>query len=337
MIDDIFVLDCVIHALDMSDNNTLQTPDAQFGRSQLLGIVTRHFNEGAQSQLSWGPEDLYEMVFVDAPTDMAVAQTVPLFEFFQEGFAPVATQHAMAQKYPDRVLFCGGVDPMWRGLSDALDQTEYQINELGACTMKFYNCHIGKSWRCDDETLAYPLYEKMQALGVNVIQFHKGVPVGTQPVEPLSPLDLQQAARDFPDMTFIVHHLAQPPAYYFDELVSIAGRFPNIYVALSGTMNFSYIAPRLVQTQLGRLLMEVGSEKLLWGSEAALAGGPAPGMKALLDFEIPEDLRSGFGYPQITRKDKELILGRNMARLLNIDIEAKRAELAKLPRPSDIR
>jgi hypothetical protein len=74
--------------------------------------------------------------------------------------------------------------------------------------------------------------------------------------------------------------------------------------------------------------MEVGVEKLLWGSEAALAGGPAPYLRAFMELEIPEDLRRGYGYPQITRGDKEKILGLNFARLMNVDVEEKKLELA---------
>jgi hypothetical protein len=231
----------------------------------------------------------------------------------------------MAASYPDRVLFCGGVDPNYHGLADALEHLEYQVTELGARSIKFYNGHVQGSWRCDDESLAYPIYEKARSLGVRVLQFHKGIPFGLQNVETLNPTDLQAPARDFPDMVFIIHHLSLP---YFEETVSIASRFPNVYLALSGNINHYVIAPRLVADQIGRLLMEVGSDKLLWGSEAALSGGPAPYLKVFMDFEIPEDLRRGFGYPQITREDKEKILGLNMARLFDVDVTAKRKELA---------
>jgi hypothetical protein len=78
--------------------------------------------------------------------------------------------------------------------------------------------------------------------------------------------------------------------------------------------------------------MEVGVEKLMWGSEAALAGGPAPYLRAFMELEIPEDLRSGYGYPQITDTDRERILGRNFAELMGIDIDARREALAALPR-----
>jgi hypothetical protein len=334
VIDDIFVFDNVIHVYDMSDDNVSDGAEARAGRDSMLAIGGAlrwpgFTGAGMRFDKRWTPEEMYDLVFVQAPTDLAMAQVVPIFEWFEDFFAPVAAQHAMALAYPDRVLFCGGVDPIHRGLDDALAQITHQISELGACSMKFYNGHVDRSWRCDDEAIAYPMYERCRALGVNTVQFHKGTPFGLQPLEALSPLDLQRPARDFPDMNFIIHHLAFP---YFEEAVSLAARFPNIYLALSGSLNLAVIAPRLVQEQMGRLLAEVGVHKLLWGSEAALAGGPAPYLRAFMDLEIPLDLRDGYGYPQITRDDKERILGRNFAELMGIDIDARRDELQAVPR-----
>jgi hypothetical protein len=54
----------------------------------------------------------------------------------------------------------------------------------------------------------------------------------------------------------------------------------------------------------------------MWGSEAPLAGPPGPYLRAFMDLEIAEDLRDGYGYPQITRRDKELILGGTFAKLM---------------------
>jgi len=327
LIDEIFVFDNVIHVYDLSSANLRgDRPDAEAARQHLLAVGAggrwKEYNDGTiDFAKRWTVEDLYDMVFVQAPTDMAMAQVVPIFDWYKDWFAPIRAQHAMSVAYPERVLFCGGVDPLYRGLVDALDQLNYQVKELGACSIKFYNGHVDGSWRCDDEKLAYPLYEKCRQLGINVLQFHKGIPFGLMKLEDLSPLDLQAPARDFPDLTFIIHHLALP---YIDEAIWIAGRFPNVYLALSGNIDFYVLAPRLVQEQLGRLLMEVGVDKLLWGSEAALQGGPAPYLRAFMELEIPEDLRVGYGYPQITREDKAKILGLNFAKLMNVDVEAKR-------------
>jgi predicted TIM-barrel fold metal-dependent hydrolase len=329
MIEDIFVFDNVIHVYDLSDENLRQDrEDSRSARDHLLAIGAGGRLPAYNTQdfgKRWTIEELYEMVFVDAPTDMAMAQVVPIFDWYKDWFAPVHAQHAMAARYPERVMFCGGVDPLYRGMVDALDQLEYQVKELGASSIKFYNGHVTGSWRCDDEKVAYPLYEKCRQLGIKVLQYHKGIPFGNQKLEDLSPLDLQAPARDFPDLTFIIHHLALP---YIDEAIWVANRFANVYLALSGTINLAVIAPRLVQEQMGRLLMEVGVDKLLWGSEAALAGGPAPYLKTFMEMEIPDDLRSGYGYPQITRSDKEKILGLNFAKMMDVDVAAKKSQLA---------
>lgn len=46
-----------------------------------------------------------------------------------------------------------------------------------------------------------------------------------------------------------------------------------------------------------------------------------------MDLEILLDLRSGYGYPQITRDDKRKILGENFARVMGIDLAAKKTQL----------
>ena len=340
MIDDIFVFDNVIHLYDLSQANVrTEVRDAQDARDHTLEDVSRlrwtgyplHDDKSFNWGRRWEAEDMYDLVFKQAPTDMAMAQVVPMFDWFKDWYAPVQTQYAMAQAYPERVMLCGGVDPAFSGLPAALEQMDYQVKELGAKSFKFYNGHVNARdiWRCDDEKIAYPMYERARKLGIRVIQFHKGNPHGLQNMEFLSPVDLQAPMRDFPDMDFVVHHFALP---YFDEMVSIAARFPNVYLTISGYMALCRIAPRRAQHHFGRLLQVGGAGKLLWGSEAALAGGPKPYLDAFMRLTIPDDLREGYGYPQITLDHKRAILGENFARLMGVDIEAKKVELAKLGR-----
>ena len=330
MLDGIFIFDCVIHRVDLSDENL--ATDRTDTEPVIDWIVTagKALQAPEYHKLNFrrrfSIEDMYQMVFVDAPTDMAMVQVVPQFEWFKTFYAPVQLQHELVTAYPDRLVFCGGVDPLHRGLDQALEDLEYQIQGLGARSIKFYNGHVPHGWRCDDEKVAYPMYEKCRELGVNVIQFHKGLPFGTGNIEEMHPGDLQKAARDFPDMTFVLHHLAMP---YVDEAISIGSRFPNVYLALSANLQLILTAPRDVVTQLGKCLRDVGSERLLWGSEAALSGGPMPYLKAFMEMQMPADLREGFGYPEITRRDRENILGLNFARLMGVDVEAKKRELGQ--------
>ncbi|HZQ64647.1 MAG TPA: amidohydrolase family protein [Gaiellaceae bacterium] len=334
MLDGIFVFDNAIHCYDMSDENLREDArDARYSRDLLLAMGAggrwAGYNDGSiEFKRRWTVEELYAMVFEDAPTDLAMVQVVPIFDWFKDTFAPVLTQHEMAKRYPDRVLFCGGVDPLWQGVDAALEQLDWQVKELGACSIKFYNGHVDRWWACDDRELAYPLYERCLELGITTIQFHKGIPFGLMDLEAMKPNDLQRPARDFPELNFVIHHLALP---YFEEAVWIAARFPNIYLSLASNLNFTLIAPRVVQMQLGQLLQMVGSEKLCYASDAALSGGPAPYLQAFMDLEIPDDLRDGYGFPQITRRDRENILGLTFARLMGIDVEAKKAELAAAP------
>jgi len=324
MIDDLFIFDCVIHLHDMSDANLDPTrPDSRHVRDLQVGMgeMLRGIHGGdLEYATRMSVADMHRLVFEESPTDMAMAQVVPVFDWYPSYWAPVDLQHAMALAYPEKVLFCGGVDPSYRGLPFALEEIERQRTELGAVSFKFYNMHLTRPWRCDDEDVAYPMYDLCRRLGVTVVQFHKGVPFGTENLELGRPNDLQAACRDFPDMTFVMHHLAMP---YFDETLAIASRFPNMYLALSANLAFTPIAPRQVQWQLGNLLARVGADKLLYGSEAALAGPPAPYIDAFLGLEVPEDLRSGYGLPQITRDDQRKILGENFARLMGVDIAAR--------------
>lgn len=327
MLDDIFIFDCVIHRIDMSADNLTDRDDTE---PVIAGIVKggrvmqAPEYHSANYRRRFTVKDMYDMVFVDAPTDMAMVQVVPQFEWFKNFYAPVDLQYELVQAYPDRMMFCGGVDPLFKGLPNALEQLDYQIKQLGAKSIKFYNGHVPHGWRCDDEKVAYPMYERCRDLGVSVLQFHKGLPFGTGNIEDMHPGDLQKAARDFPDMTFVLHHLAMP---YVDEAINIAARFPNIYLALSANFQLILTSPRVVVTWLGQCLQAVGSERMLWGSEAAFSGGPMPYLEAFMAMEMPADLREGMGFPEITRRDRENILGLSFAKLMGVDVEAKKREL----------
>lgn len=333
--DGVFVFDNVVHMYDLSDEN-LARPDSRLDRLWHLRVGAGRRPEGREDRCGggdaigdfarkWTARELGELLFEHSRTDMAMAQAVVLYDVYKEGFAPVRAQREFAGAFPDRVLFCGGVDPMYPSVQGALEELERQV-EMGARSFKFYNAHVdGNSWRCDDPELAYPLYEKGRDLGVRVFQYHKGFPITRARLEDLTPLDIQQAAMDFPDLTFAIHHLALP---YFEECVHIAARFENVALVLSGTMHLPLIAPWQFKEYMGRLLRDVGADRLLWGSEAPLLGNPQPMLEWFWEMEIDEELRERYGYPAVTEEDKRKILGENQARLFGVDIEAKKRELA---------
>src|ERR1700720_3312963 len=331
--DDVFVFDNVVHMYDLSDDN-LVAPTSAVDRAGQLWVGAQRRGEpfrpvtdfvgGANGYARrWTVEDLGSLLFDGGPTDMAMAQAVVLYGVYKDGFAPVQAQYEFAQAFPDRVMFCGGVDPMYPGEAGVLAEMTRQVNEMGAGSFKFYSGHVGDtSWRCDDRELAYRIGEPALDLGIDVGYFHKGVPNTQTPLVTLAPTDIERPARDFPDLTFSIHHLALP---YFEECVYIAARYPNVVLVLSGTMHLPLIAPWEFKMYLGRLLRDVGSDRLLWGSEAPLLGDPRPAIEWFWNMQIDDELQERYGFPQITETDKRRILGLNQARLFGVDVPARTA------------
>ena len=48
-----------------------------------------------------------------------------------------------------------------------------------------------------------------------------------------------------------------------------------------------------------------------------------------MDFQIPEDLCAGYGYPQLTDQAKRKILGENLLRLHGMTLDEAKASVAK--------
>jgi len=108
MIDGIFVFDCVIHLHDMSNENlNPHRSDSTHVRNMQVGMgeMLRPIHGGDLDYATrTSVEDMYRLVFEESPTDMAMAQVVPVFDWYPDFWAPVALQHAMAAAYPDKVL-----------------------------------------------------------------------------------------------------------------------------------------------------------------------------------------------------------------------------------------
>lgn len=328
MKDGMFVFDNVVHMFDNTEGN--MGPGGEHVAGNLHGFGQVFSNEKYQYREEFvgakmPVDEAYKILFEDSDTDIAMAQTVPLFGWWKEGFSPARRNYEFKEAYPERVLFCGGVDPVFQGLQGAVDEITRQRNEWGAVSMKFYQAHANSvSWAADDRKLAYPMWERCLELGINNVQFHKGVPFGTERMEDMKPNDLQQAAADFPEMTFIIHHLGDP---YIDESISLASRNPNIWLALSAWINIYPIMPREALKRLGKALFYVGPDRLIWGSEAFIWPNVQGYIDLFAEATMPEDLQDGYGFPQITQDAKEKIFGLNYAGLLGIDVTAKLEQL----------
>jgi hypothetical protein len=55
-------------------------------------------------------------------------------------------------------------------------------------------------------------------------------------------------------------------------------------------------------------------------------------LKAFWEFEIPQDIIDGYGYPQLTEQAKRKILGENLLRLHGMDVEETKQRLGRQQR-----
>jgi uncharacterized protein len=327
---DAIVFDGVAHVFNFEKKNALGPPGEMF-INHLYAFHATLTPEGqtvlpAEEFLrQWTVDEIDEMVYGQSSTDMLCAMPLPLTDLFRDGLSPWEECAELASRRPERTMFWGSVNPL-EGRR-ALDLMERQVGEFGAKAFKFYNVRYDYGqpfpWRMDDPRVAFPVFEKAQELGVNLIGVHKGVPLGPQPIESTQTWDMDGAAANFPDLNFVIFHVGLP---FIDEVCWQLIRHPNLYASIAATINFVVRAPRQFAEVLGKLLFWCGEDKIVYGSEAPI-WQPQWALEAFWNFELPQDLVEGYGYPQLTEQAKRKILGENLLRLHGMDVEATRAGL----------
>jgi uncharacterized protein len=332
MIGDAFVFDGVAHPFNFTEKNVYDRAGEMFRQHlyafhQVLTPDTEPKLSAEQYLKDWTPADIHEMVFDHSDTDMLVAMPLPLTDLFRDGLSPWEDCAELASRDPERIVFWGSVNPV-EGRR-ALDLMERQVGEFGAKAFKFYNVRYDYGapfpWRMDDPRIAFPVFEKAQELGINLIGVHKGVPLGPQPVEATQTWDMDGAAAAFPDLNFVIFHVGLP---FLDETCWQLIRHPNLYASIAATLNFIVRSPRMFAEILGKLLFWCGEDKIVYGSEAPI-WQPQWALNAFRDFSIPQDLCEGYGYPQLTDQAKRKILGENLLRLHGLDVDATRDRLGR--------
>jgi uncharacterized protein len=196
-------------------------------------------------------------------------------------------------------------------------------------------------WFVDDEQIAYPMLEKARALGVRRLCIHKGLPLG--PVADYNhPRDLIKAAKDFPDIDFLVYHSGLlsasatsqsaevPWSTEFCQMKTKEPGITNIYMELGSTFGQLVTTnPTACAHLLGQIIEAFGADHVLWGTDSIWYGTPQWQIDAFRRFEIPEALVEKHRYAPLTRAVKEQIFGLNAARVFGVDVNATRHELPK--------
>jgi predicted TIM-barrel fold metal-dependent hydrolase len=190
-------------------------------------------------------------------------------------------------------------------------------------------------WFLDDDEIGFPFLERVRTSRAPVVAVHKGLggPIPSASVAAASPRDVGPAAAAFPGVTFLVYHSgyerdpdgeegAFDPEARGDDLagadrlvasLAAAGIGPgaNVYAELGSTWYLMLRRPTEAAHVLGKLLLAVGPDRIVWGTDSIWYGSPQPLIDAFRTFEIPERMQAEFGYPALTPETKAKILGVN--------------------------
>jgi predicted TIM-barrel fold metal-dependent hydrolase len=227
------------------------------------------------------------------------------------------------ERHPERFMLQPNLSPIkHRGVKAAIWELEYWVKERGAKIFKYYP---PEDTYINDPEL-WPFYEKAEQLGI-VLDVHTGfswVPPGKSKYA--QPILLDDVARDFPKLKIVAFHMGYPQC---DELNLVAMGHPNIHLCLSLLVPWALTAPRKFATILGEALRFVGPDRIIWGTDSAgISAQLRLSVEGLREFQFPEDMRQGYGYPEITDEMRRKMFGGNLARLLGIDASRRRVPAA---------
>lgn len=190
-------------------------------------------------------------------------------------------------------------------------------------------------WRLDDE-IGHAFLSRVAEVGPPLVAVHKGISGPVPDAAPVgaAPHDVGPAAAAHPDVTFLVYHSGYEPLWTegphqpggdgADALISSLaeaeiGAGGNVYAELGSTWQLILRKPVEAAHLLGKLLLAVGDERILWGTDSVWYGSPQPLIDAFRAFTIPAWMQDEFGYPPLTLESKRRILSTNAAAVYGID------------------
>ncbi len=337
VLEDVFVIDGVAHAFDMSPENFADEALARPVNDSVAGLLATapdgYRLDPEATKRDWSVEDTANILFRESETDVAIFHTTPIY-FFKDGWSGWHKSVEAVKRWPNRFIgaYCA-VDPL---RPDPIGDLERQVEELQPLGLKLYPISYRDSridpWRMDDPKVAFPLYERAAALGIRHIAVHKAVPLGPTPGgAAFHPGDVEGAAVAFPDLSFEIVHGGMA---FTEETAWLLGRFENVWINLE-TLNIILTARPGVFAEMLAGLLSVGGEaaidRIFWSS-GAMNCHARPGLEAFMDFQFADELldRSGFfaPVPQLTREHKRKILSGNLARLLDLDVDVLAQRIA---------
>jgi uncharacterized protein len=100
--------------------------------------------------------------------------------------------------------------------------------------------------------------------------------------------------------------------------------FKYCYAEIGTTWASSVVTfPTVAAHIMGQLMKFLGPDRIVFGSDSVWYGSPQWQIDALWRFQIPEEMRKKYGYPELTQSAKRKILGLNSAKLYGVKPDPK--------------
>ncbi|WKB53473.1 amidohydrolase family protein [Eleftheria terrae] len=238
-----------------------------------------------------------------------IAQAVlllPDFTYVMTSELDIAEMHrqhaAVLQRHRGRFFVFAGVDPRWG--SDGLALFETGIRQHGFKGLKLYPpCGYSPSDR-----LLYPYYELCRQHRLPVL-LHIGPTSPALDFGWSHPDLLDEAARDFPDVNFILAHGA---VHHVDACSSLCAYRPNVHLDISAFIASTH--PQGWQGALAELFRKGINHKILFGTDWPVFRYSGGHRKVMELFLGPAGPLAGVSAPQ-----RSWLMSANIRRLLGVD------------------
>ncbi|HKY04396.1 MAG TPA: amidohydrolase family protein [Blastocatellia bacterium] len=340
-----FIFDNQTHHIDV-ESKWFETTESGKQAAAFLQRFRPNEKSTADSLARLNQTHYVKELFFDSDTIMSIISGVPTGSWKENILPPdqmVKTRNDVNRwAKSERMLSHGLLRPNL-GASE-MDEMERQAKVLKINSWKLYpGAEINRSaWWLDDEKNTYPFWERTRKLGIRNICVHKGLPLGLFNEEHCHPKDVEKAAKDFPDLNFIIYHsafhptarrkegAASDPLYmpWISDLIDIVKRnnLRNVYFELGSTWNIlSSARPELAMHLFGQLLnLPGGEDQIIWGTDSIWNGSPQSQIERFRRFQIRDDIAEKHGYKKLTPEIKAKVFGLNAARIYKIDVRAKR-------------
>jgi uncharacterized protein len=283
----------------------------------------------ADSRDCFDQETFLRLVFDESETAVGVLSALPIAD--EDGPLSLSVMERALESFQasgrtGRLLLQGGVFPAEIPLTAALEGMAAAVERAPIAAWKTYT-HAPGAYRLDDPTGVAVAQEAVR-LGVPIISVHKGIGPAAA-----SPADVGPAAAAVPGAVFVVYHSGWQPGVPegpratgdaavdgIDRLLASLeangiGPDGNVYAELGSTWFNLARDPDQAAHALGKLLVVLGPDRILWGTDSIWYGSPQGQIDAFRAFEIPPEAQERFGYPALTPAVKDAILGGNARRL----------------------